>query len=412
MRDEFSHHTFENGLTLVAERMRGVRSAAFTMFVPAGAAWDPVGQEGSAAVLTDMIFRGAGQRDSRQVTTDLDNLGLQRGEGVESVHVTLAGATLASNLLPALSIYRDVLREPHLPEDELDAARSLALQELQALEDEPRQKILVELRVRHVPFPLGRPTVGTRQGLEALTHAGLLQHWQQAFRPDGAILGIAGDIEWTRLRDGVEQIFGDWEAQGPRKIELGPRGPRVHHITQTTAQTQIGIAWNTVPYSNPEYFQAQGAVTVLSGGTANRLFTEVRERRGLCYAVYASYLSLREFGLVVCYAGTSTDRAQETLDVTLQEITRLPAGIAADEVDRARAGLKASLIMQGESSASRSAAIAGDWYHLRRVRSFAEMHGAIDGLTPQSIVEHLDRHPPRDFTVVTLGERALVAPSV
>jgi len=405
--DEFYNHTFSNGLTLVGERMSGVRSAAFTILLPAGAAYDPAHRCGLSVLLADLCFRGAGSRDSRQLTTDLDNLGLQRGDGVEAVHSSHFAATLATHLIPALEIYADVIRRPHLPAHEVDAVRPLALQELQALEDEPRQKIFVELRRRHYPAPFGRPTVGERAVLESATHSELAEHHAFVSRPNGAIIGIAGDIDWPRLRDSVDRLFGDWPAGEEITLATGQRGPNIDHITQEAAQTQIGIAYETVPYRDPDYFTAQGAVTVLSGGSSSRLFTEVREKRGLCYAVFASYHSLRDTGSVVCYAGTTNERAQETLDVTLAEIRRLATTIEGAEVARAQAGLKASLIMQGESSSARSAAIAADWYHLGRVRPVREMHAAIDALDPQRIMQHLERRPPRDFTIVTLGPQPL-----
>jgi predicted Zn-dependent peptidase len=410
--DEFFHHRFANGMTLVAERMRGVRSAAFTLLVPSGAAMDPPDRGGLAALLVDLVFRGAGSRDNRQVTTDLDNLGLQRGEGVETSHTSFFAATLGSNLLPALEIYADVVRRPHLPSDEVDPVRALALQELQALEDEPRQKIFVELRRRHYPYPFGRPTLGLREVLESATHTELVTHHRSTYRAQGAILGVAGDIDWPLLRDGVERLFGDWTGGPDLTIKPGARGARIEHIAQESMQTQIGIAFDTVSYRDPEYFPTQGAVTVLSGGSSSRLFTEIREKRGLCYAVYASYHSLQDMGSVVCYAGTTNERAQETLDVTLAEILRLRKGIDADEVARAQAGLKASLIMQGESSSARSSAVAADWYHLGRVRHLSEMQAAIDALSPRIIMEHLDRHPPHDFTIVTLGPNALQVPTI
>ena len=411
MSEEFFHHQFGNGLTLVAEKMKGVRSAAFTFLIPAGAAYDPPDRGGLAALLVDLIFRGAGPRDSRQVMTDLDNLGLQRGEGVETVHTNLFAATVATNLIAAFEIYSDIVRRPRLPADELDAVRALALQELQALEDEPRQKIFVELRSRHFPHPWGRPTVGLRPVLESATHPELAAHWVQVYRPNGAILGVAGDIDWRQLQEAIDRLFGDWPAIGTLQLDAGPRGPKTDHINQETTQTQIGIAYDTVAYRDPDYFNAQGCVSVLSGGSSSRLFTEVREKRGLCYAVYASYHSLAHTGAVVCYAGTTSERAQETLEVTLREMTRLPEGIGQEEVARAQAGLKASLIMQGESSSARSAAVASDWYHLGRVRDLNEMQAAIDALTPASILEYLQRHPPADFTILTLGPAPLQVPA-
>src|SRR5262245_13634202 len=116
---EVYHHTFPNGLTLLAERMETVRSAALNFLIPAGCAYDPEENLGLGSVLSDLITRGAGNRDSRQLTLALDGLGLDRDEGVGTMHTRFWGSTLSRNLLPALEIYADILRRPHLPEKEL-----------------------------------------------------------------------------------------------------------------------------------------------------------------------------------------------------------------------------------------------------------------------------------------------------
>jgi predicted Zn-dependent peptidase len=123
--------------------------------------------------------------------------------------------------------------------------------------------------------------------------------------------------------------------------------------------------------------------------------------------VYASYHTLRDRGAVLCYAGTSTDRAQQTLDVTLAELRKLKQGIEAGELDRLKARIKSALIMQQESSSARSGAIARDWYHLGRVRTLAEISALVDALSCESINRYLLEHPPNDFIVVTLGKEPL-----
>ena len=138
-----------------------------------------------------------------------------------------------------------------------------------------------------------------------------------------------------------------------------------------------------------------------------RLFTEVREKRGLCYAVSASYQTFKDLACVLCYAGTTNERAQETLDVTLAELLRLQEGVEKEEVERVQAGLKSALIMQEESTSARAGALASDWYYLGRVRSLVEIQQAVQALTPRKIVNHLRRHPPQDFTIVTLGPKPL-----
>jgi predicted Zn-dependent peptidase len=407
MPQEIFHETFPNGLTLLAERMKQVRSAALNFLVPAGCAYDPPEHQGIASVLADLIIRGAGQRNSRELTLALDNLGLDRDESVGSLHVRFWGATLSRNLPAALEIYADILRRPHLPADQLDAVKALAFQELQSIEDEPKQKVLIELRRRHYPAPLGQDRRGNREGIESLSADTIRSHYQRLFQPRGTILSVAGNIDWKKLRDQVGRLFGDWKGNPEPALTLGPTLTPREHIEKETTQTQIGIAYPSVPIGHEDYYAAQGAVNVLSGGMSARLFTEVREKRGLCYAVWASYQTFKDRASVVCYAGTTNERAQETLDVTLQELKRLEQGIEAEEVERVQAGLKSSLIMQEESTSARAGTLASDWYYLGRVRPLDEIQAAIDSLSPQGITEHLHRHPPRDFTIVTLGPKPL-----
>jgi predicted Zn-dependent peptidase len=404
---EVHQHTLANGMVLLAEPMEHVRSAALNFLVPAGCAYDPLPHVGIASVLSDMIVRGAGSRDSRQLTLALDNLGLDRDESVGTMHVRFWGGTLGRNLPQALEIYADILRRPHLPDVEVDAVRALALQDLQGLEDEPRQKVMIELRRRHYPNPLANDRRGTREGIQSLTPKLIRAHYGRLFRPQGTILSVAGNIEWEPLRDQVERLFGDWKTKPDPELQFRPQPGGYGHLTKETTQTQIGIAYASVPIGDPDYYAAQGAVNVLSGGMSARLFTEVREKRGLCYAVWATYQTFKDRASVICYAGTTNERAQETLDVTLSELKRLIDGIDSEEVERVRAGLKSSLIMQEESTSARAGTLSSDWYYLGRVRSFDEIQAAVDGITPRAISEHLKRCPPTDFTIVTLGPKPL-----
>ncbi|MFO0969632.1 MAG: pitrilysin family protein [Gemmataceae bacterium] len=400
-------HTLPNGMVLLAEHMAHVRSAALNVLIPAGCAHDPAGGRGMASVLSEMITRGAGERSSRELSLALDNLGLDRDESVGQLHMRFWAATVATNIIPALEIYADILRRPHLPEDELAPVQALALQDIQALEDDPRGKVMVELRRRYWPAPLGNDRRGKPEDIEKFTARKLRRFYESTFGPAHAILSVAGAIDWPRLKDEVERLFGDWEAPTEKPIAVKPAKGGSGHIQKETQQTQIAIAYPSVPFGQPEYYAANGAIQVLSGGMGARLFTEVREKRGLCYAVSASYQTFKERACVLVYAGTTNERAQQTLDVTLGELHRLKEGVTEEEVQRVRAGLKSSLIMQQESTSARAGALANDFYFLNRVRSRDEIQQAIDGLTPGAIVDHVRRHPPRDLTIMTLGPKAL-----
>ncbi len=174
-----------------------------------------------------------------------------------------------------------------------------------------------------------------------------------------------------------------------------------------SSQTHIGVALDAVPYSHPDYFQIRGAVGALSDGMSSRLFTEVREKRGLVYTVYAMCHSLKDRGGILAYAGTTAERAQETLDVLTAEVRRLFAGITADEIDRLKGRIKRALIIQQESSPSRAGSIALDWYYLGRVRPLAELRAIIDGLSAESINAYLSANVPREMTACTVGQEPL-----
>ncbi|HJZ56867.1 MAG TPA: pitrilysin family protein [Gemmataceae bacterium] len=410
MGQQVFQHTLPNGMVLLAERMEHVRSAAINFLVPCGAAFDPAGKFGLATVLADLITRGAGERDSRQLTLALDGLGVDRDESVGAINMRFWGSTLSRNIASTLDLYADILRRPRLPAEELEPVQALAIQDIQSLEDSPQQKVMVELRRRYYPAPLNRDKRGKAEDIEALTIDAIRNQHRRLFRPNGTILSVAGNVEWERLKAQVEGLFGDWPAGEPVEARPEAAAPHSEHIHKDTQQTQIALAFPSASVTDPDYYSARAAAGVLSGGMSSRLFTEVREKRGLCYSVVAFHETFKDRGTMLAYAGTRSDRAQQTLDVTVGELRRLKDGITDDEIDRVKAGLKSSLIMQEESTSSRAGAIASDWYYLGRVRSFDEIQAAIDGLTPHAILGYLDRFPVKDLTLVTLGPDPLRMP--
>jgi len=398
---------FPNGLVLLAEPMDYVRTAAFNFLIPAGYAYDSAETPGTSNLLSGMISRGAGPFDNKQLMLEMDALGLDREESVGVLHTRIWGATLARNLLASLELYSHVVLRPHLPEPELPAIQALALQDIEALEDDPKGKAMLELRRLHLPAPLGNDRRGTPEAIEAHDVGMLKAFHRRHFRPNATILSVAGNIAWEPLVEKVGLLFGDWSPQQEAAITLTPAPRGKAHLEKETQQTQIGLAFDSIPVVDKDYFNVMGAVNVLSGGMSSRLFTEVREKRGLCYSVFASYQGMKDRGNVLAYAGTTNERAQETLDQTLKELRRIEEGVELEEVQRVQAGLKSSLIMQEESTSARAGAIASDWYYYGRVRTLDEVQAEVNALTPERIVDFCRRHPLKDGTLVTMGPKAL-----
>ncbi len=405
MEQKTDKHILSNGMVLLGEPMGGVESVAFDFFLPAGAALMPEGACGAANVISDWIFRGAGTRSNREFGDALDGLGLHRSDSIGSSHLCVGAALESSNLAEALTLHADALLRAQLRDEEFVPARQLALEGVLALDDEPRQKVMLELRKRFYPTPLGRSTTGEIADLERLTAERTREIVKTRFDMGQTIFTVAGKYDFDAVVEQMDALFGGCQKLSSEAVSVGTRAGKYTHIPNEGSQVHIGVMTDAVPFTDEDYYNVRVAASVLSGGMSARLFTEVREKRGLCYAIGARYHSLKDAAGVMCYAGTTPDKAQETLDVTIAEFRRLAEGISEEELERAKVGLKSSLIMQSESSGSRAGAIGSDYYMLGRVRSLDEIKERIEATTVDSIIGCLERNPFEDFTIVTIGPR-------
>jgi len=304
-----------------------------------------------------------------------------------------------------------MVRRPRLPEDEIGRARSLALQDLEELEDNPSSKAMVELARRYYPPPYNRSTLGERAGLEAVDRRLIGESWERLFRPGGSVLSVAGRVRAGDVFAAAERFFGRWQGGAPSRPEFtAPPEHRSWHIPSAAAQVQIVLAYPSAPFGDPDYYTAKVAAAVLSGGMFGRLFVEVREKRGLCYAIQARHTAAAEYGTVTVYAGTTPERAGETLSVTVHELRTLRGSSAAEEISRAKIDLLSGIVIGEESAAARAGSNAGDWWVGRRVRPLDEIKREINRIDRGDIDRCLERFPADSFMLLTLGASALDMP--
>jgi predicted Zn-dependent peptidase len=410
LNQTFSIATLDNGITLLGESLPELESVAIAFHVPAGAIHDGPGRCGLATLAGEMCLRGAGDRDSRRIVEDLENAGVHWDQSVSSTHSTFSGAMVARRLPDALPIFADMLRRPRLADDEFEHARQMVLQTLAGTEDDPTHRAMLALRQLHAPSPWGMPAEGLVADVERLECADVRRFCAAHHVPAGTIIAVAGRIDWPDFVARCETLFGDWRGEPATAVTPGPRGPRTRHVPHDSQQTHVAIGWSQPPYRDDASHEATAALGILGGGASSRLFTEVRERRGLCYSVSAGYQTQRDFAMAVCYAGTTAARAQETLDVILAEMERLPGTITEEELDRIKARAKSALVMQQESSAARAGSLGRQWYHLGEIKPLADELARYDRLTVAGVEGWLAAQPPRDLTVVSLGREPLEVP--
>jgi len=396
-----------NGLTLAVEERPWTPGVALQLLLPVGAVNDPEGMEGAANLLEGWLWKGAGSRDARALANAFDELGVRRGSSSALEHTTFAAQFLADKLEAVLSLFADVLMRPHLPSEALEAVRQIALQELASLEDQPPKKMFAALRRAVFASNHGRNPSGNKAHLETMSAEALREDFARRYAPQGAIVALVGGISFEQAKEAIQNAFGDWSGPGVGYPTIELTTPSAIHLEQDTAQVQIGLIYPDVTIDHPEFYSARLASQVLSGGSSSRLFTEVREKRGLVYSVYAAPNGVKGYSYLTAYAGTTPERANETLRVMQAEIARLSEGVREDELARTKIGLRAALVMQDESSRSRAASIARDLYMLGRVRTLDEIEAQIAAVDVARINRYLASHPYQNPWIATLGPRKL-----
>lgn len=406
--------TLACGMPLLVEQNPGVRSAGITWLLPAGSAAEPVDRQGLAALWAELLFRGAGERTSRQHADEMDRLGVNRSSEVMTYHLRLGATMVGDRLLDALPLIVDMVRRPRFDADAIEPARDLALQAIESLQDDPQERAVLGARLRHFPAPLNRSSLGTVAGLRAATRDDIVGRWHALARPGRSIFAAAGAVDPDALAKRLDELLAGWEGTTDEPAVTGEPERGYAHDAEETNQVQIVVMHDAPPEPHPASMNEKMVLSVLSGGMAGRLFTEVREKRGLCYSVSASYSAGRDRGSVLGYVGTTPERAQQSLDVLMEELRRVntPDGaIDAEELERAKVGMKSRLVFSGESTSARAAALALDQHRLGRPRSLEELAARVDAVTLEDVNAHLRTRVLGPLTIQTVGPAALTPPA-
>jgi predicted Zn-dependent peptidase len=401
-------------MPIIIEEMDGVKSAGLSWLLPAGTCYEPADRQGIATVTAEMLLRGAGKYTSREHADAFDRLGVGRSTDVGSYHVRVAATMIGDRIAEALPLLVDMVRRPRMEEESFEPARDLALQSLESLRDDPRERAMIAARSRHFVAPFNRSPLGKATGLTALTRDDVATYWQRHARPTGAILAVAGAVRADEIEKQLNELLADWTGEAPEFERGGPATRGYAHEIDETNQVQVLLVHDAPPEPHSDSMLEKMVISVLSGGMSGRLFTEVREKRGLCYSVSAGYSSGKEFGNVMAYVGTTPERAQVSLDVLVEQLQYIcsPAGtVTAGELARAKVGMKSRIVFSGESTAGRAGTLGYDFHRLGRARSLEEIEAEVERVTLEAVNDYLARRTTGTVTIQTLGPAALTPPA-
>ncbi len=351
--------TLSNGFRVVTEHMPGLASASLGIWIEAGARNEAARENGIAHFLEHMAFKGTTRRTALQIAEEIEDVGGYLNAYTSRERTAYYARVLSADVPLALDVLADILRDPIFDESEIETERGVILQEIGQALDTPDDIIWDWLQETAFPDqPMGRAILGPPERVKGFGKADFRHFIETHYRPERMILSAAGDVDHVRLTRMAEQLFGDMEPLA-RPVREAARyaGGEVRH-EKNLEQAHLALAFAAPGYRDPDYYAAQILATALGGGMSSRLFQEAREKRGLCYTIFANCASYEECGLFSVYAGTGESEVAGLADLTVDEIARAARDLTEREVDRARAQTKAGLVMGLEGSSSRAERMA------------------------------------------------------
>lgn len=341
----------DNGLRVATLSMPQVETAAVACWVDVGARYESVDQNGIAHFVEHMMFKGTETRTALKIAEEFDAVGGHLNAFTSREHTVYHAKVLKEHLATAMEIIADIVFGATIEPTELERERGVILQELAQSEDDPDDLVFDHMQRKAYPdHPLGRPILGTQQLVSSFSRDEMLHYLQHHYFPENMVLSVAGNVKHDEVVKFAERWFKGKANKGSSAHLAAEYAGGESILKRDLEQVHLVLGFKGLSYHHPDYYAMQLLSTVLGGGMSSRLFQEVREKRGLCYAIqpYLSFYS--DGGLFSIYAGTAADKAEELLFVVTDELLKVSSKILPEELARAKAQLKSSIFMDKESA--------------------------------------------------------------
>jgi predicted Zn-dependent peptidase len=374
-----------SGLVVVTDEMPHLETASLGVWIASGSRDEEADEHGISHLLEHMAFKGTRRRTARQIAEEIEAVGGDLNAATSVETTTYYARVLKSDVTLALDVLSDILSDPTFDAAELAREKNVIVQEIGALEDSPDELVFDHLQATAFPGqPIGRSILGTPQTVRAFDAARLRAYLARHYRAPDMVVAAAGAVDHDVIVGEVERRFASFD--GPPAPE--PKEARFCGGTNIEVrdleQVHIALALEGVSQSDPTLYSLQAFTNILGGGMSSRLFQEVREKRGLCYAIYCFHWPYADTGLFGLYAGTDVADVDELMRVVVDEIACASDTLNETEVSRARAQMKAGLLMALESSGARTEQLARQIIAFGRPLSIEEIVARVDAITVES----------------------------
>ncbi|MCR9237397.1 MAG: insulinase family protein [Alphaproteobacteria bacterium] len=382
------HTILSNGITVVTHAMPHLESASLGVWVRSGSRNETSQQHGISHLLEHMAFKGTKKRTARSIAEEIEAVGGDLNAATSVENTSYYARVLKEDVPLALDILSDILLNARFDDDELRREQHVILQEIGATLDNPED--LVFDAFQDIAFQgqsIGRTILGTAETVEGFSTGDLRQFLNSQYRPSDMVISAAGAVDHDKFVRQTEDAFGaltkpDVSVNDHQQASY-TGGQFIQSKDLMEAQLLIGFEGHS--YRDEQFYGTQLLASVLGGGMASRLFQEVRESRGLCYSIYAFHWGFSDTGLFGIHAATGREDIPELVPVVLDELLRACDEISENEVKRARAQVRASLLMSLESPSARAAQIARQMLVFGRVIDLNELVAKVDAITPADL---------------------------
>jgi predicted Zn-dependent peptidase len=364
----------DNRLRLFTETMDNVRSVSIGVWLTRGSRHETAEQSGIAHFVEHMLFKGTASRSAEDIAQAIDSIGGQLDAFTAKEYASYYIKVLDEHLPLAIDILSDIVLNPAFSETDIEREKKVVLEEIKMVEDTP-DDLVHELFTQSFweGHPLGRPILGTTDTVKAFTQAGLRDYFRRAYAADNLIVSAVGHLDHARVRELVAQAFSALPPRAEHPVDEPPQViPHVLIRNKDLEQSHICIGASSYPQNHDGRYASYILNTMLGGSMSSRLFQNVREKRGLAYAVYSGLSAYRDAGSLTVYAGCANEAVGEVVDLIVAELRVMKEQETPEgELRRAKDHLKGSLMLSLESTASRMS-------HLARQEIYFDRHFSLD----------------------------------
>ena len=391
----YKKHVLENGLTIIGEEIPYVKSISLGVWINAGSRIEDEEISGVSHFIEHMLFKGTRNRISKQIASEIDNLGGQINAFTSKECTCYYVKLLDSHIDIGIDVLSDMILNSKFNEDDLDKERSVIIEELKMYEDSPEDlayDLLTENIYKH--DPLGMNIIGTEESLKRLNREKLLDYFNKYYVPNNSVIAISGNFNFDEIINKIEEKFKVWKKRDVN-VDIKKAEFKSCFLTKNKDIEQVNLAMSleAVPLENDKEVYALAVInTVFGGSISSRLFQKIREEKGLVYSIYSSQSLYRKCGELGIFASMSNEHLKEVYESIIEEIKIMKKYYLTDqEIKESKEQLKGSYILGLESTSSRMMSIGRSLLLNNKVESTDDILKSIDNVDRETVKIVIDK---------------------